>query len=55
MTESDKPDPLAVWRRGLDPSLILAYPLVRPVTTLQGLEDRLTAVEELVRHAGPPR
>ena len=44
MKRSDKPDPVAVWRRGLDPSLILAYPLVRPVTTLQAVEDRLVAV-----------
>ncbi len=44
MKRSAKPDPLALWRRALDPSLILAYPLVRPVTTLQGVEDRLVAV-----------
>ena len=49
MKRSAKPDPLAVWRRGLDPSLILAYPLVRPVTTLLTVEDRLTAVGNWLR------
>ena len=49
MKRNAKPDPLAVWRRGLDPSLILAYPLVRPVTTLLTVEDRLTAVGNWLR------
>jgi hypothetical protein len=33
-----------MWRQQLDPSLILAYPLVRPITTLMTVEDRLVAV-----------
>lgn len=46
MTRPD--DRLKAWRRSLDPSLAIAYPVSHPVTTLMGIADRLQAVRNVL-------